>query len=210
MSENQVKDNSQYTADNIQVLEGLEAVRKRPAMYIGDISTRGLHHLVYEVVDNSIDEALAGHCDEIHTIIHEDNSITVQDNGRGIPVEEHTKEKRSALEVVMTVLHAGGKFDKDSYKVSGGLHGVGVSCVNALSKHLKAEIHRDGHVYMQEYECGKPMYTVKEMGKSDKTGTYVTFKPDDSIFQVLEYKFDTLRTRLKELSYFEIHTIVGI
>ncbi|MBT5990020.1 MAG: DNA topoisomerase (ATP-hydrolyzing) subunit B [Bacteroidetes bacterium] len=201
MSENQVKDNSQYTADNIQVLEGLEAVRKRPAMYIGDISTRGLHHLVYEVVDNSIDEALAGHCDEIHTIIHEDNSITVQDNGRGIPVEEHTKEKRSALEVVMTVLHAGGKFDKDSYKVSGGLHGVGVSCVNALSKHLKAEIHRDGHVYMQEYECGKPMYTVKEMGKSDKTGTYVTFKPDDSIFQVLEYKFDTLRTRLKELSY---------
>ena len=201
MSENQVKDNSQYTADNIQVLEGLEAVRKRPAMYIGDISTRGLHHLVYEVVDNSIDEALAGHCDEIHTIIHEDNSITVQDNGRGIPVEEHTKEKRSALEVVMTVLHAGGKFDKDSYKVSGGLHGVGVSCVNALSKHLKAEIHRDGHVYMQEYECGKPMYTVKEMGKSDKTGTYVTFKPDDSIFQGLEYKFDTLRTRLKELSY---------
>ena len=201
MSENHVKHNSQYTADNIQVLEGLEAVRKRPAMYIGDISTRGLHHLVYEVVDNSIDEALAGHCDEIHTIIHEDNSITVQDNGRGIPVEEHTKEKRSALEVVMTVLHAGGKFDKDSYKVSGGLHGVGVSCVNALSKHLKAEIHRDGHVYMQEYECGKPMYTVKEMGKSDKTGTYVTFKPDDSIFQVLEYKFDTLRTRLKELSY---------
>nr|MBC8344260.1 DNA topoisomerase IV subunit B [Bacteroidota bacterium] len=201
MSKKKANQNSQYTAANIQVLEGLEAVRKRPAMYIGDVSARGLHHLVYEVVDNSIDEALAGHCSEIETIIHEDNSITVKDNGRGIPIEEHIKEKRSALEVVMTVLHAGGKFDKDSYKVSGGLHGVGVSCVNALSKHLKAEVHRNGFMYVQEYECGKPLYDVKETGKSKLTGTYVTFKPDDSIFQVLEFKFDTLRTRLKELSY---------
>ncbi|MFC2114485.1 DNA topoisomerase (ATP-hydrolyzing) subunit B [Bacteroidota bacterium] len=192
---------NQYTADNIQVLEGLEAVRKRPAMYIGDIGHRGLHHLVYEVVDNSIDEALAGHCNEINVIIREDNSVSVEDNGRGIPVEEHTKEKRSALEVVMTVLHAGGKFDKDSYKVSGGLHGVGVSCVNALSSHLKAEIFRNGKAYVQEYQCGKPMYPVKEVGDSDKTGTLVTFKPDEGIFQILEYKYDTLKTRLKELAY---------
>jgi DNA gyrase subunit B len=201
MSENQGNNTNQYTADNIQVLEGLEAVRKRPAMYIGDVGQRGLHHLVYEVVDNSIDEALAGHCSEIHTIIHEDNSITVKDNGRGIPVEEHTKEKRSALEVVMTVLHAGGKFDKDSYKVSGGLHGVGVSCVNALSKYLKAEVHKDGGLYIQEYKFGKPLDKVKRVGDSDSSGTIITFTPDDGIFQTTDYKYDTLKTRLKELSY---------
>ena len=190
-----------YNAENIQVLEGLEAVRKRPAMYIGDVSERGLHHLVYEVVDNSIDEALAGHCDHIVVTIHEDNSISVLDNGRGIPTDFHEKEQRSALEVVLTVLHAGGKFDKDSYKVSGGLHGVGVSCVNALSKSLKAEVFRNGIHYVQEFEYGKPLYAVKEVGKTDYRGTKIWFIPDDTIFTILEYKFSTLSTRLKELSF---------
>jgi DNA gyrase subunit B len=195
------KQTSNYGAQNIQVLEGLEAVRKRPAMYIGDIGFKGLHHLVYEVIDNSIDEALVGHCDNIEVTIHVDNSITVKDNGRGIPVDLHEKEQRSALEVVMTVLHAGGKFDKDTYKVSGGLHGVGVSCVNALSTQLKAEVHRDGKMYVQEYEIGKPLYTVKEVGNSDYRGTIVTFKPDDSIFQVTEYKYETLENRIRELAF---------
>ncbi|MFM7585927.1 MAG: DNA topoisomerase (ATP-hydrolyzing) subunit B [Bacteroidota bacterium] len=190
-----------YSASNIQVLEGLEAVRKRPAMYIGDIGVKGLHHLVYEVVDNSIDEALAGHCSDIEVCIHPDNSITVKDNGRGIPVDMHPKEKRSALEVVMTVLHAGGKFDKDTYKVSGGLHGVGVSCVNALSKHLRAEVHRDGAVYEQEYACGKPLYSVRQLGNTDYRGTIVHFTPDDSIFITTEYNYNTLVARLRELAY---------
>lgn len=190
-----------YSAESIQVLEGLEAVRKRPAMYIGDIGIKGLHHLVYEVVDNSIDEALAGHCKNIEVRILEDDSIYVKDDGRGIPVDIHAKEGRSALEVVMTVLHAGGKFDKDSYKVSGGLHGVGVSCVNALSKYLKAEVHRNGKVYCQEYEKGKPLYSVKEIGNSDYRGTIITFKPDDTIFITTTYNYETLSARLRELAY---------
>lgn len=190
-----------YSADSIQVLEGLEAVRKRPAMYIGDIGVKGLHHLVYEVVDNSIDEALVGHCDTVDVTITPENGIRVKDNGRGIPVDMHPKEGRSALEVVMTVLHAGGKFDKDSYKVSGGLHGVGVSCVNALSSLLRAEVHRDGKKYEQEYSAGKPLHAVREIGPTDYRGTIVTFQPDLSIFQVGEYNYDTLAARLRELAY---------
>ena len=188
----------QYSADSIQVLEGLEAVRKRPAMYIGDVGQKGLHHLVYEVVDNSIDEALAGHATSVEVTINEGNSITVKDDGRGIPVAMHTKENRSALEVVMTVLHAGGKFDKDSYKVSGGLHGVGVSCVNALSTHLDVHVHRDGKEYQQEYSIGKPLYPVKEIGNSDYRGTIVTFQPDTSIFYESVYQYDILAARLRE------------
>jgi DNA gyrase subunit B len=199
MSEN--NNNQDYSANNIQVLEGLEAVRKRPAMYIGDVGLKGLHHLVYEVVDNSIDEALAGHCSHIECYINEDNSITVSDNGRGIPTGMHEKEGKSALEVVMTVLHAGGKFDKGSYKVSGGLHGVGVSCVNALSSHLRVEVHRDGKTFEQEYSIGIPKYDVREIGQSDTTGTFVTFKPDSTIFEETIYHFDILVARLRELAF---------
>lgn len=192
---------SEYSADSIQVLEGLEAVRKRPSMYIGDVNVKGLHHLVYEVVDNSIDEALAGYCTKISVIIEKDNSITVSDNGRGIPTEMHATEKKSALEVVMTVLHAGGKFDKESYKVSGGLHGVGVSVVNALSSKLTAEIHRNGNKYIQEYSKGEPLSKIKLIEKTDKTGTIIHFKPDESVFITHEYKYDILAARLRELAY---------
>jgi DNA gyrase subunit B len=203
MSEKEKKgnNNGDYRADSIQVLEGLEAVRKRPAMYIGDVGVKGLHHLVYEVVDNSIDEALVGYCTSIDVVINEDDSITVTDDGRGIPIDYHEKEKKSALEVVMTVLHAGGKFDKESYKVSGGLHGVGVSCVNALSVNLKAEVHRDGIIYLQEYSKGKPLTEVKQVGETGKTGTKITFKPDDSIFIATSYNFEILAARLRELAF---------
>lgn len=201
---------SNYSADSIQVLEGLEAVRKRPAMYIGDVNEKGLHHLVYEVVDNSIDEALAGYCKNIDVIINEDNSITVTDDGRGIPTDFHEKEQKSALEVVLTVLHAGGKFDKDSYKVSGGLHGVGVSCVNALSIYLKAEIHRDGKIWVQEFSQGKPLGDIRIEGNSDRNGTIITFRPDDSIFLTTIYKYEILSARLRELSFLNAGLILNL
>ena len=193
--------NGDYGASNITALEGLEAVRKRPSMYVGSTDTKGLHHLVWEVIDNSIDEHLAGYCNQIDTVIHPDNSISVMDDGRGIPIDMHSKLKKSALEVVMTVLHAGGKFDKDSYKVSGGLHGVGVSCVNALSTDLRAEVHREGKLYRQEYKRGKPVSPVAEVGTTDKRGTRITFLPDSDIFDIIFYKYDVLATRMRELAY---------
>jgi DNA gyrase subunit B len=201
MSEEKAKNSADYSADNIQVLEGLEAVRKRPAMYIGDIGVKGLHHLIWEVVDNSIDEALAGHCDTIHVTVHEDNSVTVEDNGRGIPTDMHHKEKKSALEVVLTVLHAGGKFDKDTYKVSGGLHGVGVSCVNALSSDLKATVYRNGVIFEQEFKIGVPQYPARQIGPTEKRGTTIHFKPDSSIFAITEFKYETIANRLREMSF---------
>jgi DNA gyrase subunit B len=199
-----------YDASNITALEGLEAVRKRPGMYIGSTDTKGLHHLVWEVIDNSIDEHLAGHCTEIDMVIHENNAISVTDNGRGIPTDMHTKLKKSALEVVMTVLHAGGKFDKDTYKVSGGLHGVGVSCVNALSSLLRAEVHRDGKVFEQEYHRGKPQYDVREIGTTKRRGTTIYFEPDGEIFESLEYRFETLAHRMRELSYLNTGLILNM
>src|SRR5258708_2137532 len=195
MTEEQTKQETNYSASNIQVLEGLEAVRKRPAMYIGDVAVKGLHHLVWEVVDNSIDEALAGYCDTINVIINADNSIVVEDNGRGIPTDMMEKEKRSALEVVMTVLHAGGKFDKNTYKVSGGLHGVGVSCVNALSSVLKATVYREGKIFEQEFHRGTPQYTVRVIGESERRGTTIYFKPEDVIFITLQYKYENISGR---------------
>ncbi len=213
MSTEEKPANSGYGASNIQILEGLEAVRKRPAMYIGDVGVRGLHHLVYEVVDNSIDEALAGHCDQVTVNINEDGSITVEDNGRGIPVGIHPGEGKSALEVVMTTLHAGGKFDKDTYKVSGGLHGVGVSCVNALSKKLVATVRRDGRVWQQTYAFGDPEGDVADIGPmkdGESTGTRVEFWPDDTIFTHLEYRFDTLAERLRELAYLNRNIFISI
>ncbi len=200
MSESEKK-KEEYSADNIQILEGLEAVRKRPAMYIGDVGRKGLHHLVYEVVDNSIDEAMAGYCDTIRVVINEDDSITVEDNGRGIPTAMHSKENKSALEIVMTVLHAGGKFNKDNYKVSGGLHGVGVSCVNALSENFSAIVYRNGKIHQQEYKIGIPQYDVKEIGTTDLNGTVITFSPDKTIFEDTHYHYDTLKARMRELAF---------
>src|SRR6056297_2310228 len=196
-----IEENKLYSAESIQVLEGLEAVRKRPSMYIGDTNEKGLHHLVYEVVDNSIDEAMGGYCNNIEVIIHENNSITVRDDGRGIPTEKHSKDNKSALEVVMTVLHAGGKFDKDSYKVSGGLHGVGISCVNALSSKLVAEVYREGDIYRQTYAIGKPTSEVEKIGTTDKAGTKIHFHPDKGIFNEVDFKFKLLATRMREIAF---------